>query len=136
MPERVKVVKRKSVRERNKEKGYDKVFDVARVVAGPGAGTATVKALTYAQKIAKLAAGEGINKVFNKRPNSDQPPRQPISHSAFDFDVAAYIPKAKEMPRRRPFRKVDAPVRPQNPAPVPAQPSQEEQMAAAVIHHK
>ena len=132
MPERVKVVKRKTVKERNKEKGYDKVFDVARVAAGPGVGTAAVKALTYAQKIAKLAAGEGITKVINKRPNSDLP-RQPISHSVFDIDVGALIPK--EMPRRRPFRTVDAPVRPQKPAP-PAPPPQEEQTAAAVIHHK
>lgn len=132
MPERVKVVKRKTVKERNKEKGYDKVFDVARVAAGPGVGTAAVKALSYAKKIAKLATGDSvINKVVNKRPNSDLP-RQPVSHSAFDIDVASLIPK--EMPRRRPFRKVDAPVRPQKPAP-PA-PSPEEQQAAAVIHHK
>ena len=138
MPERRRVKKVKTVKERNKEKGYDKVFDVARVVAGPGAGTATVKALTYAQKIAKLAAGEGVNKVFNKRPNSDKNPsdRRPMSHSPFDLDVAAYIPKVNEMPRRRPFRTVDAPVRPQKPPPPQPPPQREDQAAAAVIHHK
>jgi hypothetical protein len=137
MPERVRNKHVKTVKERNKEKGYDKVFDVARAVAGPGAGAGSAKALAYALKIAKLARGESAaNKVINNRPNSDKTPsdRQPISHSVFDIDVASLIPK--EMPRRRPFRTVDAPVRPQKPPPPqPPRPS-EEQTAAAVIHHK
>ena len=138
MPERRRVKRVKTVSERNKEKGIDKAFDVARAVAGPGAGAGSAKALAYALKIAKLAKGESAaNKVINTRPNSDKNPsdRQPVSHSVFDIDVASLIPK--EMPRRRPFRTVDAPVRPQNPPPPqPPQPPHEDQTAAAVIHHK
>lgn len=127
----------KTAKESMKEH-FGPLWDYGSVIAGPGAGAGSAKALAYALKIAKQAKGESAaNKVFNKRPNSDKNPsdRQPVSHSVFDIDVASLIPK--DMPRRRPFRTVDAPVRPQNPPPPqPPQPPHEDQTAAAVIHHK